>query len=352
MRFATLAIAVVLVLAAGVSAVVPTATNIAPVKNVPPVTPPPVKSPDQGGDTIATATVIAALPYDDTGTTAGYANDYDEVCPYTGSTSPDVVYKYSPTSDMLVDIFTCNSGYDTKVYVYENTYTPGLPYACNDDSGLCSGPSYRSYIAQLPVYEGNTYYIVVDGYGGASGAYEFHVHEYLPPPPCYPEFCPTYALVEGEPVCYANYTDAYNGGCNSEPDIFQPIAFPQTICGTSGVYMFGTDTYRDTDWYQFHLDATTNVKFCVCAQFTPLFGFLNASLGCSAPAFITYTTGIANTDVCLSYTLVAGDYWAFVAPSAWDLSFACGVKYRATLWDENYTPVEDATWGTLKALYR
>jgi hypothetical protein len=41
-----------------------------------------------------------------------------------------------------------------------------------------------------------------------------------------------------------------------------------------------------------------------------------------------------------------------VAPSSWDPSFTCGVKYRATLWDENYTPVESASWGTLKALYR
>jgi hypothetical protein len=352
MRLATLAIAVVLLLAAGVSAAVPATSNVATVKDVPPVTPPPVKSPDQGGDTIATATLIATLPYNDTGTTAGYANDYDEACPYTGSLSPDVVYKYTPTTNIIVNIFTCNSGYDTKIYVYDNVYTPGAPLACNDDSDICTGPSWRSYIQQLQLYAGHTYYIVVDGYGGAYGAYEFHVHEYLPPPPCYPEVCPPYALVEGEPVCYTGYTDAYNGGCNSSPNVFQPIAFPQTICGTSGVYMFGTSTHRDTDWYQFTLTATTNVKFCVCAQFTPLLGFIDASLGCGLPQFITYTTGTANTDVCLTYTLPAGTYWAFVAPSSWDPSFTCGVKYRATLWDENYTPVESASWGTLKALYR
>ena len=27
-----------------------------------------------------------------TGTTVGFTNDYDEVCPYSGSTAPDVVY--------------------------------------------------------------------------------------------------------------------------------------------------------------------------------------------------------------------------------------------------------------------
>ena len=29
------------------------------------------------------------------GTTAGYIDDYDEVCPYTGATAPDVVYQYT-----------------------------------------------------------------------------------------------------------------------------------------------------------------------------------------------------------------------------------------------------------------
>ena len=55
----------------------------------------------QGGETVADAVVIAALPYNDSGTTAGYVDDYDEVCPYTGSTSPDVVYSYTPTEEMI-----------------------------------------------------------------------------------------------------------------------------------------------------------------------------------------------------------------------------------------------------------
>ncbi|MFQ5499880.1 MAG: hypothetical protein ACE5FH_09425, partial [Candidatus Zixiibacteriota bacterium] len=46
----------------------------------------------QGGDDIATATVIPSLPYSNTGTTDGYADDYDETCPYNAPGSPDVVY--------------------------------------------------------------------------------------------------------------------------------------------------------------------------------------------------------------------------------------------------------------------
>ena len=74
---------------------------------------PPPKSPDihaapppdpsvirQGGDTIADATVIPSLPYYDTGTTVGYTDDYDFVCPYEGLISPDVVYAFTPTVDL------------------------------------------------------------------------------------------------------------------------------------------------------------------------------------------------------------------------------------------------------------
>ncbi|MEE9553076.1 MAG: carboxypeptidase regulatory-like domain-containing protein, partial [candidate division Zixibacteria bacterium] len=90
----------------------------------------------QGGDNIGNATVITSLPYNDAGTTSGYANDYDEICPYSGSTSPDVVYAYTPGSNQMVDITLCNgSAYDTKLYVYENS--AGNTIACNDDT--CPG---------------------------------------------------------------------------------------------------------------------------------------------------------------------------------------------------------------------
>ncbi|MCK4694155.1 MAG: hypothetical protein KAT74_00260, partial [Candidatus Cloacimonetes bacterium] len=131
----------------------------------------------QGGDNIGSATVISGLPYTDTGTTMGYTDDYDEVCPYTGSTSPDVVYAYTPSGDESINIDLCNSWYDTKVYVYENGWTPGSPYACNDDYYYGGDPcgSYVSAIFNLDIYGGNTYYIVVDGYGGDYGDYEINI---------------------------------------------------------------------------------------------------------------------------------------------------------------------------------
>lgn len=132
----------------------------------------------QGGDTINDATVVESLPYSDNGTTAGYTNDYDEVCPYTGSTSPDVVYSYAPTDDITVDITLCNgSQYDTKLYVYENSV--GNLVDCNDD--FC--PGYVSELQAVELSGGNTYYIVVDGYNGDSGPYTIDIMEVQPPPP-------------------------------------------------------------------------------------------------------------------------------------------------------------------------
>ncbi|MBD3232619.1 MAG: hypothetical protein GF315_02735, partial [candidate division Zixibacteria bacterium] len=68
----------------------------------------PINKPDQGvilqgGDTVNDATPIGAVPYSNTGTTSGYTNDYDEVCPFTGSTSPDVVYSFVPSTSAIYE---------------------------------------------------------------------------------------------------------------------------------------------------------------------------------------------------------------------------------------------------------
>lgn len=128
----------------------------------------------EGGETIQTAIPIWNIPYWDWGNTSDNVHDYDEVCPFTDSWSPDVVYSFTARVDVLVDIDLCYSTYDTKVYVYENTYTPGSPYACDDDFYGWGDPcgDFVSAIWNLPLSEGNTYYIVIDGYWGDAGYYE------------------------------------------------------------------------------------------------------------------------------------------------------------------------------------
>ena len=137
----------------------------------------------QGGDDISTATVITELTQLE-GTNVGYFDDYDEDCGSGTSTSGDVVYAFTPTATMAVDLSTCYSDYDTKIFVYENeagnlasTTAGGPASACSDDNiwpgetdeAPCT--AWTSYIGGLLMTAGNTYYIVLDGWNGEEGNY-------------------------------------------------------------------------------------------------------------------------------------------------------------------------------------
>jgi len=141
----------------------------------------------QGGDDVENATVVTELGQL-TGTTVGYSDTYDEVCPYTGATSPDVVYSFTPATDMAVNMTTCYSTFDTKLYVYENSagtlaVTTGGDPACSDDTyppGVDDCTAWTSYIEGVAMTAGNTYYLVVDGYGYSEGDYVLDVEVYNP----------------------------------------------------------------------------------------------------------------------------------------------------------------------------
>jgi len=339
-------LALALVAAAGVT------TNERPLKNV--TIPIPSKGDSkEGGETIETALLISSLPFDDTGSTCDNIHNYDEACPYTASLSPDVVYEYVAPYDMYVDIHTCESGYDTKLYVYENAYTPGSPIACNDDNVNCPGEMYRSWIESLSLTMGNTYYIVVDGYGGDCGDYQFHMYELdNEGGPC-DVVCPPGAVLEGEPTCYDGYVDTYNAGCNSDPPTFfvLPDATHTVICGESGIYN-GLST-RDTDWYEITLPVDREVKLTICAEFPVVFGFIDASLGCPGTGtFDYYDTASVNTKGVLSEYLPAGTWWIFVSTNGWPEGYPCGVQYVLDVDGVHVSPVESASWSMVKALYR
>jgi hypothetical protein len=306
-----------------------------------------------GGDTMASATLIVGLPYSDGGNTCSYVNDYDVACPYTGSVSRDVVYKYTPPVDQLIDINLCPSGYDTKGYVFEDTLYNTI--ACNDDTPGCGPDGYRSLLECVPVRTGHTYYIVVDGYGGACGTYVIDVSECVP---CLEVPCPPGALAEGEVDCYVDYDDVYNGGCNSVPPVFTNIPCDtdgggMTICGTYGVYdHYSGFTYRDTDWY--HLNPAWNdgdVVWCVTGLYGTLTGYIDATAGCPA-AFLDALFSNPCDTVC--YNLPAGDLWLFVSTDDWLPEYVCGGNYVMTLegYDCGTVSVEAEAWSKIKADYR
>jgi len=120
----------------------------------------------QGGEDISTATPIPGMPFVDTGRTNDAVNDYDEACNQT-STSPDVVYSYTPVNSEVMDINLCLSAYMTKMYIYRTNEDTLV--ACNQFDIHCTNP--RSYLLNVPLVGGATHYIVIDGYSGQSGDY-------------------------------------------------------------------------------------------------------------------------------------------------------------------------------------
>ncbi len=273
-----------------------------------------------GGDTCATATVIAALPFSDAGSTVGFTNDYDEICPFTGSTSPDVVYSYTSPFDQTVEITLCtNSDYDTKLYVYENACV-SPSFACNDD--WCSTPSfpnpYVSSLTGVPLLAGNTYYIVVDGFAGDAGNYTIDVTSL---------WCDPDELEEREPVCVDGYVDEFNGGCNSTPTVFLDIECGDRICGEAGTFLFAGDNFRDTDWYELTLVADTTITWTVTPTFDAFIAILEGTCDIT---ILESGTALAGQQFGVSTVAAAGTYYLFVAPDTFT-GIPCGAPYTAEL---------------------
>jgi hypothetical protein len=145
--------------------------------------------------------------------------------------------------------------------------------------------------------------------------------------------CPAGALQEGEPICHDGYADAYNGGCNSYPEMFtvlKPSCHMITLCGTSGVY----DNYetRDTDWFQIALVGQTDLTFCCTAEFPLQLLVIDGNTGCPVAGedVLAAATAAPCEQACIQITLQAGTYWLWVGPSDW-VAVPCGSAYVMTV---------------------
>jgi hypothetical protein len=109
-----------------------------------------------GGEEVEHAAAIAVpWPAAFMGVTWGQTHDYALSCA-GGSTSPDVVYSYSPVSDEVVDLSLCDSFYDTVLAVFEDDETNEV--ACSDnDCGL------QSRLDAVSLRGGHRYYFVIGG---------------------------------------------------------------------------------------------------------------------------------------------------------------------------------------------
>jgi YVTN family beta-propeller protein len=126
------------------------------------------------GESCENAIVITSLAECVEGETNCYRDDYNESCNFPDTGASDRVYSYTPLVSLNGSVEMCNSGYDTKIYIYEDQcedFNSGNALYCNDD--FCGVNGWRSFIDDVNLQAGHTYYFVVDGYGEADkGTYE------------------------------------------------------------------------------------------------------------------------------------------------------------------------------------
>jgi len=303
----------------------------------------------QGGDTIDDATVIGAIPYDNVGTTSGYSDDYDEVCPYSISTSPDVVYTFTPAGDLEVDIDLLGSTYDTKLYVYDADLNL---VACNDDF-------YSDFVSKLQnvaLLGGIQYFIIIDGYGGDYGEYVMAITEGTEP--CFLE-CPPEGFPEGEPDLVDGYWDEYNFGCAGGPPwVFQNLNFgPSFInfCGVAGWYIYEGGNFRDTDWFEAVVGENGFIEITADAESATYIFELEIPEDCNGSVIQNILVGPCSP----ATMIISGAPGSVVFPWVGTYNFTNPgdvpgnmYEYILTLDGLEGSATEPSTWSQVKGLYR
>ena len=322
-----------------------TLSNQTPPKPVRVVVPPPA-TPEvirQGGDTIADAVTITLPVINGTGSTAGYNDDYYEVCPYSGSPSPDVVYTFIPDYDMSINVNTLGSAYDTLIYIYDQDL---YFVACNDDFW----PDYTSFMQNVSVVGGARYFLIIDGYGSESGDYLLNITEYVP---C-ELTCPDGAAYEGEPPLTIDYVDNYNGGCSTEGGApFQSIT-SDWFCGVSGFYESGGLAYRDTDWFSLVIPGSGELEIIGDAEVASWMYELGPQ-DCNTVGIVQQVSIGRCAEGAMTIVGTEGStVWFWVGPQIFGSPDRHAViEYDYVLWfSSSSVATEDHSWSDVKSLFR
>jgi len=297
----------------------------------------------QGGDTLADAILLAIPAVDIVGSTAGYANDYDEACPYTDAAAPDVVYKLAPLVDTAVDIDMLGSAYDTKIYVYREDFTV---VACNDDF-------YPDYVSKLEnvLLEGDVkYFLVIDGYGSESGEYVLNIVGYAP----YILDCPPGAQLEGEPPLVDGYIDLHNGGCNTEGVEPFGVITQSIFCGVSGWYLSPDGSqFRDTDWFEIWVPSWMDYVEISGEAEVESFMFELGPMDCDNVGVIQQATfGPGLVGELIIPAEPGSTIWFWVGPTTFDGTGEYNYVLQTSVGWNPAVRTETQTWSAVKELFR
>jgi len=198
---------------------------------------------------------------------------------------------------------------------------------------------------------GVEYFIMIDGYGAAAGAYQMDITTFEPCVITFPALEPG-ILYENEPPLVDGDLDTHNGGCNSPEfsDPFQQITSP-VFCGVSGWYI-GPDGYdtRDSDWFHIVIRASGSLEIHGDAEYPTWLQELPVH-DCNTP--VTGEVGIAGpcTDASMTITGAPGSLvWFWVGPT----TFTGPVNeynYILHLNLEEPVPTETHSWTSVKSLF-
>jgi len=144
------------------------------------------------GDTVADAIVISSLPYTHSNATGNYNIDYGSYGDVNGllnllnattsyylstlGSSPDVVYQLTLSAPTMLSIDLLGSNYDTAVALVTAPGTNPADVLLINDDFYTTPVNFVSYVdSGCNVVPAGTYYIIVGGYGTASGNYTITV---------------------------------------------------------------------------------------------------------------------------------------------------------------------------------
>lgn len=176
--------------------------------------------------------VVPALPFTAMGTNAGMGDEW----PVQGGQGEDYAYSiYMPAAGAITaSVCSANTDFDTKMEIFtaDMDCVPTTTGYYNDDDWECEFGGLQSTLADVWLDAGN-YYVVVDGYSGATGNFEITITAsdwqpgdcaaeapYDSDDPCYiytitidPYCCDT----AWDDICESEYQDCVNGGGDEAP---------------------------------------------------------------------------------------------------------------------------------------
>jgi len=258
---------------------------------------------DDCADAIA---VTEGMPY--SGSSVGATTDDTSSC----GGSADVWHKFTPSVSGNYTISLRDSGFDTTLAVFD--YCGGPELACNDD---ISYPDNDNSELTINLTAGNTYYIRVAGWGGATGSYKLLIGG-CPTPPVNDDCVDAIGVVAD--VVYNGSTECATGTAQSSCSYGDTAdVWHKFTPSESGNYIISlADSGFDTTLAVFNHCGGTELA---CNDDTPT--SLQSELTIDLMAGNTYYIRVAGYDGATgSYKLLVGDC---TAPVNDDCADAIGV---------------------------